>query len=204
MLNTFQLPEVIVHRFEEEFAIWLLENIFEVRQCHFVRWHRQLHQIWGLLVVEVVDNFGLPHLGQRLWRRGRQGASSRGPRRLPLGPRLPVALAAAVPWSSRFSLGDWRTAKFRFRLFYASPLDITPLYSKRTLLFHANVWPPTEHRIAIVPVCFKLAIWLWKLMNIPVKASKRRNGNQSPKGRFPVSCRAIAALLSWLRETGKK
>lgn len=101
-----QLPEVIVHRFEEEFAIWLLENIFEVRQCDSVCWHRQLHKIWCLLVVEVVDNFGLPHLGQRLWRRGRQGALSRGPRRLPLGPRLPVALAAAVPWSSRSSLGD--------------------------------------------------------------------------------------------------
>lgn len=94
------LPEVIVHRFEEEFVIWLLEDIFEVCQSDFVRRHRQFHQIRRLLVVEVVDNFGLPHLGLRL-RRGRQGASSRGPgSRLPLGPRLPVALAAAVPWSS--------------------------------------------------------------------------------------------------------
>lgn len=137
-----QLPEVIVHRFEEEFAIWLLENIFEVRQCDFVRWHRQLHQIRCLLVVEVVDNFGLPHLGQRLWRRGRQGASSRGPRRLPLGPRLPVALAAAVPWSSRFSLGDWHSAKSCFFLFYASPLMLPSLFTTH-LAFHANVWPPT-------------------------------------------------------------
>lgn len=98
-----QLPEVIVHRFEEELAAGLLEDVFEVRQSDSVRGHRQLHQVGRLLLVQVVDNLGLPHLGQRLWRRGRQGASSRGPRRLPLGPRLPVALAAAVPWSSRWS-----------------------------------------------------------------------------------------------------
>lgn len=109
-LNTIKpLPEVIVHRFEEEFVIWFLEDIFEVCQSDFVRRHRQFHQIRRLLVVEVVDNFGLPHLGLRL-RRGRQGASSRGPGRLPLGPRLPVALAAAVPWSSRLSLADRHAA----------------------------------------------------------------------------------------------
>lgn len=59
------LPKVIVHRLEEEFVIWFLEDIFEVCEGDFVRRDIQLHQIRCLLVVEVVDNFGFPHLG--LW-----------------------------------------------------------------------------------------------------------------------------------------
>lgn len=100
-----ELPEVIVHRFEEEFVIGFLEDIFEVRQSDFVRRHRQFHQIRCLLVVEVVDNFGLPHLGLRL-RRGRQGASSRRARQAPSRAPTPrgagggcaVVLPAALPW----------------------------------------------------------------------------------------------------------
>lgn len=71
-----QLPEVIVHGLEKELVIWLLEDILEVGQSDFVRRHRQLHQIRCLLVVEVVDNFGLPHLALRLERPDEHGASS--------------------------------------------------------------------------------------------------------------------------------
>lgn len=106
-----QLPEVIVHRFEEKLVIWLLEDILEVRQSDFVRRHGQLHQIRRLLVVEVVDNFGLPHLALRLEARRARCIKPNGLARLPLGPRLPVALGAVVPRSSRLSVADRHAAQ---------------------------------------------------------------------------------------------
>lgn len=69
-----------------------------------------------------------------------------------------------------------------------------PSLFKAHLAFHANVSPPAEHQIGMVAVCLKLALRLWKLTNIQVTASKRRNGNQSQKGRF-----SVAAQLGTLR-----
>lgn len=64
-------PEIIVHGLEEKFIVGFIEDLFKVRQGDvFGRdWH--LHQVWSLLVVQVVDNFRLPHCGPLGWRRPR-------------------------------------------------------------------------------------------------------------------------------------
>ena len=57
------LPEIIVHRFEEKFIVWLIEDMFEVRKSNPVSSDGQLDQVRSFLVVEVINNFGLPHGG---------------------------------------------------------------------------------------------------------------------------------------------
>lgn len=55
------LPEVIIHGLEEKFVVGFIEDIFEVRESDSIRRNRQFDQVGSFLIIEVVDNFGLPH-----------------------------------------------------------------------------------------------------------------------------------------------
>lgn len=54
-------PKVIVHRFKEELVVWFLEGIFQVQKRDPFGRDGQFDQVWSFLVVEMVDNFSLPH-----------------------------------------------------------------------------------------------------------------------------------------------
>lgn len=58
------LPEILIHRFEEEFVAVdrpVAEDIFKIRQSYLVGSHWQFHQIRSFLLVYVVNDFGLRH-----------------------------------------------------------------------------------------------------------------------------------------------
>lgn len=52
-------PEVVIHRFEEEFLVRFVQNLFEVRQGDALRGHVDPDQVRGLLILQVVDDPGL-------------------------------------------------------------------------------------------------------------------------------------------------
>lgn len=93
------LPKVIVHRLEEELVVGFVEYPFEVCQGHPLGGHRQLDQIGRLLLIQVVDNLGLPHgdpAGVRGTRRGRSllyPGVGRGP--------APVVVIHGRPWKEK-------------------------------------------------------------------------------------------------------
>lgn len=61
LLCTMVLPEIIVHRFEEKCIVGFIEGIFEVGKSNPVGSDGQLDQVRSFLVVQMIDNFGLPH-----------------------------------------------------------------------------------------------------------------------------------------------
>lgn len=63
------LPEIIIHRLEEKFIVGFIQDLLKVCQSDLLGrdWH--FHQVRSLLVVQVVDNFRLPHCGPLGWRR---------------------------------------------------------------------------------------------------------------------------------------
>lgn len=94
-------PEILVHGLEEELVAVdgpVAEDIFEIGQSDFFRRDGQLHQIGGLLLVYVVDDFSLRH-GRGAGRRGGAGPGLRrrsapltasGPEPPPTGRELPA------------------------------------------------------------------------------------------------------------------
>lgn len=57
-------PKILIHGFEEEFVVVdgpVAEDIFEIGQRDFLRRHGQLHQVGGLLFINVIDDFCLRH-----------------------------------------------------------------------------------------------------------------------------------------------
>lgn len=71
-------PEVIVHRFKEKLVVWFLESVFQVQKGDPFGRDGQFDQVWSFLVVEVVDNFSLPHC-RPLGRSERRASSAGAP-----------------------------------------------------------------------------------------------------------------------------
>lgn len=55
-------PKVLVHGLEKEFVVWLVEDLFKIQQGDIFCSYGDLHQVRGLLLVDVIDDFGLRHL----------------------------------------------------------------------------------------------------------------------------------------------
>lgn len=70
-------PKVIVHRFKEKLVVWFLESIFQVQKSDPFGRDGQFDQVWSFLVVEMVDNFSLPHC-RPLGRSNRRSSSAGG------------------------------------------------------------------------------------------------------------------------------
>lgn len=86
---TKRSPEVIVHRFKEELVVWFLERIFQVQKGDPFGRDGQFDQVWSFLVVEMVDNFSLPHC--RPLGRSERWSSSAGVPQMPLQNWVPGA-----------------------------------------------------------------------------------------------------------------
>lgn len=59
--NHCSSPEVLVHRLEEEFVVWLVQDLFKIQQSDIFGSNWYLHQIRRLLFVDVINNFGFRH-----------------------------------------------------------------------------------------------------------------------------------------------
>lgn len=62
---SYHLPEVVVHGLEEKLIVGPIEDVFEVGQRDFVGRDRQLDQIRRVLVIDMIDHFGLFHITKR-------------------------------------------------------------------------------------------------------------------------------------------
>lgn len=60
--NHSSSPEVLVHRLEEEFVVWLVQDLFKIQQSDVFGSNGYLHQIRRLLFVDVIDYFGFRHV----------------------------------------------------------------------------------------------------------------------------------------------
>lgn len=62
LIRSYHQPEVVVHGLEEKLIVGPIEDVFEVGQRDFVGRDRQLDQIRRVLVIDMIDHFGLFHI----------------------------------------------------------------------------------------------------------------------------------------------
>lgn len=59
--NHCSSPKVLVHRLEEEFVVWLVQDLLKIQQSNVFGRYGYLHQIRRLLFVDVINDFSFRH-----------------------------------------------------------------------------------------------------------------------------------------------